>query len=181
VRGLHPPYRTIVVDPPWPYRQIDRTKAEAARHYSTMSLDDLRALPVGDLADPDGSVCWCWATNRFVGAAFELARAWGFEPITMLTWGKTGQPGVGRWLRSSTEHCVIAKMGRPPLPVNPPDSLQRWGRMMTGRYAHSVKPDAAYDLIESCSPGPYVELFQRRCRLGWDGWGLGVEGQLCAG
>jgi N6-adenosine-specific RNA methylase IME4 len=178
--GLSPPYKAITIDPPWPYRQIDRTKAEAAGHYSAMSLEDLRALPVADLADPSGTVLFLWTTNRFCGAAYQLAEAWGFEPVTMLTWGKLGQPGVGRWLRSRTEHCVIAKMGKPALPEVPPDSLQMWGREHTGRYAHSVKPAAAYDLVETMSTGPYLDLFGRRQRLGWSSWGWGYEGQVSA-
>ncbi len=178
--GLNPPYRTIVADPPWPFRVQDRTKAEAARHYSAMTLGELAVLPVRTLVDYDGCVLWLWTVNRFVGDAFELARAWGFKPITMLTWGKLGQPGVGRWLRSNTEHCIIAKVGHPPLPADPPASLQLWQRQYTGRYAHSVKPDAAYDLIERCSLEPRCELFQRRGRFGWDGWGLGYEGQVSA-
>jgi N6-adenosine-specific RNA methylase IME4 len=176
--GLSPPYRAIVADPPWPYRQIDRTKAEAACRYSTMGLEDLRALPVADLADPSGTVLFLWATNRFCGAAYRLAERWGFEPVTMLTWGKLGQPGVGRWLRSRTEHCVIAKMGKPPLPETPPDSLQMWGREHTGRYSHSVKPAAAMDLFRQMSPGPCVELFARQPRLDVDSWGWGYEQQV---
>lgn len=178
--GLTPPYRTIVADVPWPYRQTDRTKAEAARHYSTMTMGEIINLPVRDLADRSGTVLWMWSTNRFIGLAYQVAEAWGFEPVTMLTWGKTGQPGVGRWLRSNTEHCLIAKMGKPPLPADPPASLQMWGRQMTGRYAHSVKPDPFYDLVEQCSPAPRVELFQRRGRFGWDGHGWGYEGQVSA-
>lgn len=170
-------YRCITADPPWPYRQADRTKAEAGQRYSLMTLEELAALPVAELAHPDGAVLYLWTTNRFLatGDAAHLAVAWGFRPITVLTWGKTGQPGVGRRLRSNTEHAIVATIGKPPLPVVPPASLQQWPRNHAGRAAHSRKPAAFGDLVEAATPGPYLEMFARDQRLGWDSWGHGYE------
>lgn len=170
-------YRHIVLDPPWSYRVEDRTKAEAARQYGTMSLDELAAMPVADLAHPDGAVVWCWATNRMLalGDAGWLVRQWGATPVTVLTWSKTGQPGVGWRLRSNTEHCILSVFATPPLPDVAPASSQSWPRVHHGRHTHSSKPDAFYDLVEAYSPGPYAELFQRRPRFNWDGWGRGFE------
>ena len=173
-------YRHIVVDPPWRYAIEDRTKAEAARQYSTMTLDALAELPVARLAHPDGALLWCWATNRMLalGDAPWVVKQWGFTPLTILTWGKTGQPGVGWRLRSMTEHCVLAAVGNPPLPAagTAPASLQHWMRPSGGKSrSHSTKPAGFYDLVEAYSPGPYVELFARQPRLGWDHWGHGHE------
>lgn len=182
--GLEPgSYRHIVVDPPWRYAVEDRTKAEAALQYSTLSLDDLAQLPVADLAHADGAVLWLWATNRMLalGDAGWLARQWGATPVTVLTWAKAGQPGVGWRLRSMTEHCIVATIGSPPVPPagQAPQTLQTWTRPSGGRSvksrSHSSKPAGFYDLVEAYSPGPYVDLFQRAGRLGWDGWGRGFE------
>lgn len=180
--GLDPPYRCVVADPPWSLRTPGATKADARRHYSTMTLDEIKALPVQDLADPSGCHLWLWAVASMLEEAHQVARAWGFTPATVLTWCKSGQPGVGHYLRMNTEFAILATMGKPITPAEKPmSSWYVWPRVMSGRFSHSVKPDPFYDLVEQCSPAPRVELFQRRCRFGWDGWGLGIEGQLCAG
>lgn len=173
-------YRHLVIDPPWRYAIEDRTKAEAVRQYSTMGLDELAALPVADLAHADGAVVWLWATNRMLalGDAGWLARQWGSTPVTVLTWAKQGQPGVGWRLRSNTEHCILATIGTPPLPPagRAPASLQQWVRASGGKSrSHSSKPAGFYDLVEAYTPGPYVDLFSRAPRLGWDHWGHGYE------
>lgn len=176
-------YRSIVADPPWPYDVVDRTKAEAARRYRLMSIEQLEQLPVAELADPSGCVLWCWATNRHLadGRAARVVQSWGFRPVTLVTWRKTGQPGVGWWARSNTEHVIVATIGSPQLPDPPlPATCFDWPRPSGGRstsasWSHSRKPPALADLIEAHTPGPYVELFARQGRFGWDSWGLGHE------
>jgi N6-adenosine-specific RNA methylase IME4 len=105
--------------------------------------------------------------------AHEVARAWGFVPKTICTWGKVqpdGSPSMktGNYFRGATEHVVFAVKGRLPVPTeHPTPTLWLWPRL-----PHSVKPDAFYDLVERLSPGPYLELFARRARLGdWHYWG----------
>ena len=83
-----------------------------------------------------------------------------------MTWCKK-QPGVGNYLRNNTEHCILASRGAPMTPKDKP--ISTWYVWPRGR--HSEKPDAFYDLVESVSPAPYLELFARRQRLGWDSWG----------
>lgn len=167
--GLTLPYATIVADPPWRF-QFAATKADARKHYSTMSIEDITALPVADLAAPNAHL-WLWAVNGLMEQAHQVARAWGFRPITIVTWDKPG-PGVGHYLRNSTEHIIFATRGKPMTPaVKPLSTCYRWPRG-----AHSAKPAAALDLVEQVSPGPYVELFARQPRLGWDSWGWGYEG-----
>ncbi len=176
-------YRGIAADPPWPYAVTDRTRAEAARQYTLMSMADLEKLPVADLAHPDGAVLWCWATNRHLadGRSSALVHAWGFTPKTIVTWHKTGQPGVGRWARGDTEHAIVATIGHPPLPDVPlPSTMFEAARPSGGRSArsrsHSRKPAGALDQVELLAPaGPWVELFARQGRLGWSTWGLGHE------
>jgi N6-adenosine-specific RNA methylase IME4 len=167
--GLCPPYRTVVVDPPWQLGQVGVTKADSRKFYSTMTCDELADLPVVDLADTSAHL-WLWAINSLVEEAYQLVRAWGFSPLTMVTWCKPG-PGVGHYLRNNTEHCILASRGEPMTPVTKP--LSTWFEWPRG--AHSAKPAASFDLIEQVSPGPYVELFARAPRLGWDHWGFGYE------
>ena len=165
---LSPPYKTIVADPPWRFASA-ATKADARKHYSTMALDDLCAMRVADLAAPSCHL-WLWAVNGLMEEAYRVVRAWGFSPLTLVTWAKPG-PGVGHYLRNNTEHIILASRGVPMVPDEKP--LSTWFNWP--RTPHSVKPGAAGDSIESVSPGPYVELFARAPRLGWDSWGYGFE------
>jgi N6-adenosine-specific RNA methylase IME4 len=171
--GLTPPYRTIVADPPWPDHPqaggVKRGSRRALRHYSLMTLPEIEALPVGQLADQSCHL-WLWTVNRLIGAGFDIARAWGFEPITVATWCKSG-PGVGYYLRNNTEHAILGTRGKPCVP----DSAAASSWFEWPRGAHSVKPAAFGDLVEQVSPGPYVELFAREPRFGWDSWGKGYE------
>ena len=165
---LSPPYSTIVADPPWRYESA-ATKANAGARYSTMSMGELRAMPVGDIASDDAHL-WLWCTNALMEDGYSIVRAWGFRPITLATWCKRG-PGVGYYLRNNTEHAIFATRGKPMVPKDKP--LSTWFVWPSAR--HSVKPAAFGDLVESVSPGPYVELFARQPRLGWDAWGKGLE------
>lgn len=165
---LTPPYSTIVADPPWRYASA-ATKADARKHYSTMSMDELRAMPVADLAADDAHL-YLWCTNALMEDGYSIVRAWGFSPITVVTWCKQG-PGVGYYFRNNTEHAIFATKGRPMVPEDKP--LSTWFVWPKG--AHSAKPDAFLDLVEQVSPGPYLELFCRRPRFGWDTWGKGYE------
>jgi N6-adenosine-specific RNA methylase IME4 len=157
-------YRTIVADPPWSFESA-ATKADARKHYGTMTLSAIAALPVAEQA-ADSCHLWLWGVNGMMREAHEVALAWGFRPITLVTWCKR-QPGVGYYLRNNTEHCIFATRGEPMVPDTKP--LSTWYEWPRG--VHSAKPDAFYDMVESVSPGPYVELFARRARFGWDYWG----------
>lgn len=158
-------YRTIVADPPWDYPGMSapwRSSTEA--HYELMALDDIADLPISDLAEKDAHL-YLWAVLPMFEDAFWLARAWGFRPSTVLTWCKPG-PGLGGGFRGNTEHLIVARRGRAPFLST---ALGTW--YSAPRAEHSRKPDLFADLIEQMSPGPYLELFARRQRLGWDTWG----------
>lgn len=185
-------YSTVLADPPWPYQgqgpvgnggrgsQEGRAKTiiqvGLKDHYPTMSIDALKALPIKERVEGKAHL-YLWTTNSFMVDAFEIARAWGFDPKTILTWGKTHKNDptrasmkTGYYYRSATEHIVFATRGnlrltgpcRPTLFLHP-------------RAPHSVKPDFFYDVIEEQSPGPFLELFARRLRPGWDQWGNEIE------
>jgi N6-adenosine-specific RNA methylase IME4 len=190
---LSPPYSTIVADPPWPYadagsksttlpRTVKRNGTAATGvadlAYSVMPIAQLCAMPVASIAAKNAHL-YLWTTNSFMEEAHRIARAWGFEPKTILTWVKTHQDDpcrvsmkTGYYFRGATEHVVFAVRGSLPLQMDEgvPTAFL-WPRIG----AHSVKPDAFGDLVERCSPGPYLELFCRRPRLGWDSWGYGYE------
>jgi N6-adenosine-specific RNA methylase IME4 len=167
--GLTPPYSTIVADPPWRYPNAAATKANANRFYSTMPIEAIKELPVAELA-ADNAHLYLWALNGLMEEAHQVVRAWGFQPITIITWCKPS-PGVGHYFRSNTEHAIFATRGKPMTPTAKP--LSTWYQWQRG--VHSAKPAAFGDLVERVSPGPYVELFSRQPRFGWASWGHGYE------
>lgn len=180
--GLTPPYRTIVADPPWRYQKDTSmgTKSGAAEGiYSTLSMAEIAALPVGDLAEDDAHV-YMWVTvPRLFGdrddrtlAAADVLTAWGFEFKTMLTWVKPGAGGMGWYFRGQTEHVLFGVRGKLPIPPE----VREPNVFTASREGHSAKPRSFLDLVERVSPAPRVELFARQPRLGWDSWGYGYEG-----
>jgi N6-adenosine-specific RNA methylase IME4 len=172
-------YRTIVADPPWTPElggtwgaRIDKGRPQ--RFYETQALEWIKGLDVPAAAQAH---LYLWAITPHVDWGFEVARAWGFEPLTMLTWKKPGL-GTGRF-RCNTEHVIVARKG--PRHGNPFGQGENYAQATEGtlfewpRGRHSEKPDAFLDLVEELSPGPYLEMFARRQRLGWDVWGDEVE------
>jgi len=179
--GLNPPYRTIVADPPWPVvasiGAFGRRANVTPKPYSTLSLEDIMAMPVTELAD-DPCVLFLWTTPRLnrEGVGVATARAWGFRITGEFVWDKPNI-GMGTVPRVSHEILLVCSRGVGALVDAPRDihSVQRWPQPYGRGKTHSAKPPAAGDLIESISPGPYVELFARQPRLGWDAWGHGYE------
>ena len=185
---LNPPYATIVADPPWHYDTTGRRNAESGYgitrpllplDYSSMTLAEIEALPVAEIAAPDAR-CFLWTTNRYLFDSPAVLRAWGFEPQRrVLVWCK---PPMGT-MNVTTEFVLIGKRGNPPrMPWYgttwfqwPRKGLRRTHQGTAPSVGHSAKPDAFLDLVEQWCPGPYVELFCRRPRLGWDSWGHGYE------
>ncbi len=161
-------YRTIVADPPWGYEGYSPPwRSAIPDHYSLMTLEEIKAIPVRDLADRDCHL-YLWCVIPLMEAAFECLREWGFKNSTVLTWCKAG-PGLGAGWRGNTEHVLVARRGSTPfLPTF--DGKGTWYTASRGG-VHSKKPDLFMDLIEQASPAPRLELFARRQRLGWDTWG----------
>ena len=154
-------YRTIVADPPWRYSNRG-TRGAAEDHYPTMTLEQLgRIIPPAE----ENAHLYLWTTNGFIYDAFTVMKTWGFAYKTLLTWVKP-QIGMGNYFRNNTEHVLFGIRGKmPTLRRDCPTAFT------AKRTEHSRKPDLFYDLVESMSPGPYIELFARRVRLGWEGWG----------
>lgn len=165
-------FKTLLIDPPWSHQQSGVKGAE--RHYSLMSLERIRALPVADLAE-ENSHLWLWVTNASLRDGYDVAAAWGFQARSVLTWVKF-RLGLGAYLRNSTEHILFCTRGRAPVRHR---SQPSW--FTAPVQAHSVKPDEQYALIERISEGPFVELFARRrppSNQGWSIWGNEVDSDL---
>lgn len=174
-------YRTILIDPPWPQGRVGRF----ARHsrpddlpYQTMTVRQIRALPVAELA-ADGCHLWLWTTNQFLPHGFSLLKAWGFKYLAPITWSKPS--GLGAWFVHRTQtllmgyknRCVFNRERYRPT-VLPESSPRR----------HSEKPESSYELIEAISDEPRLELFARPWsplfpkRAGWHVWGNEVASDL---
>jgi N6-adenosine-specific RNA methylase IME4 len=176
--GVGVRYRTIVADPPWPYDRPLRacTGRTAGRWtgpivdkplpYPSMSVEEIGALPLNALAADDCRL-FCWTTNQHLPLVFPILETWGFTYRQTLVWHKRSGNLGGTVAPSSCEFLLVATTGKPELL-----SRMRSSFITTGKaVGHSSKPDAFLDLIEEISPGPYLELFARRQRLGWDTWG----------
>jgi len=160
-------YRTIVIDPPWDWgdendvSQMGRSKPT----YSTIPLSDLERLPIPDLSMDDCHL-YLWITNRSLYKGFDLLDRWGFRYITMLTWCKPSI-GIGNYFRNNTEHILFAVKGSMRLLRF---DVGTWFQAARGS-EHSSKPQEAYDVIESCSPAPRLDMFAREQREGFTAWG----------
>lgn len=158
-------YSVIAADPPWQYGNAG-TRNAAGKQYPTMTIAqicDLAPTVKGFAADE--SHLYLWTTNNFLREAFDVMDAWGFEYKTLLTWVKP-QMGLGNYFRSGTEHALFGTRGKLPTQSR---SAVNWFQAARGR--HSAKPQHFYELVEQASPGPYLEMFARTRRLGWDSWG----------
>lgn len=133
--------------------------------YDTMTLEQICALPVPDLAEKSAHL-WLWTTATFLWDAPRVALSWGFRPSYTLIWAKPGL-GVGGRFRHTVEYFLFCERGAQ-LPLTRRDLPTHY---VWPSSQHSAKPGAFYDLVEAVSPAPRVELFAREQRLGWDSWG----------
>jgi N6-adenosine-specific RNA methylase IME4 len=161
-------FATIVIDPPWDWSdEGDQDQFGRARpDYGTMTIEQLERLPVATLADDDCHL-YLWITNRSLPKGFRLLEAWGFRYVTALTWVKPSF-GMGNYFRGQTEHVLFAVRGSQPLKRRDASTVLHAPR---GPNGHSSKPAEFAALVESCSPGPYLEMFSRTARPDWTAWG----------
>ena len=180
-------YRVIYADPPWTFSTYsDKGQGRSAEaHYDCLSLEDIKRIPVADWAAPD-AVLLMWATDPLLPRALDVVTAWGFTYKTVgFYWvklNKSADPislgngplyserdfftGLGFWTRANPEPCLLATRGHPKRRAGDVPKL-----LIGPRREHSRKPDVAYKRIERLLAGPYLELFARQSRPGWDGWG----------
>jgi N6-adenosine-specific RNA methylase IME4 len=172
-------YRTIVADPPWKIagkrmRAGGRRARDTEVDYEFLGLEEIEQLQVEEMAD-ESCALFMWSTRKLFreGAAVQVARAWGFEPCGEIIWGLRN-PGMGtRAIANDHEPILVATRGPSPLTASEPIGVYFWRQIYAsgGGKVHSAKPDAFLDHVEAWSPGPYLELFARRARFGWDYWG----------
>jgi len=191
-------YAAVYADPPWRFRTWNNatavkartntperygTYASSALHYYTLPVEEICALPVASLAADDCAL-FIWITWPMLLDALSVIEAWGFEYKTCaFAWMKAhagqlelfqdeigDQMGLGYWTRANSEVCLLGTKGNP-------ERLNRDVRqaIIEPRRQHSRKPDCVYERIERLVAGPYLELFARTSRPGWDVWGNEVE------
>lgn len=175
-------YRTIVVDPPWTINKRigkgGRRSNETEVPYEMLSVAEIKAFAIGDMADNDAHL-FLWSTRRLFreGTAAEVARAWGFEPVGEIVWGLRNQGTGAGVLTNDHEPVLVATRGSLPWPKGEPMGVHFWKQPYI-RHAsgvpmkvHSAKPEGFFDYVTTLSPGPYLECFARKNRLGWHTWG----------
>ena len=170
-------FGTVLADPPWQFQ--NRTGKMAPEHkrlmrYPTMTLEEIAELPVAEIAAPTAHL-YLWVPNALIAEGLEVMKCWGFTYKTNLVWFKVrkdGGPdrrGVGFYFRNVTELILFGTRGKNARTLGPARSMPNL--VATQKREHSRKPNELYDLMEQCSPGPYLELFARHHRRGWAQWG----------
>lgn len=160
-------FGTIYADPPWQYSN-QTTRASTDNHYRTMTVEEICALPIKDLADDDSHL-HLWTTNAFLFDAKRVMDAWGFEYKSVFVWVKP-KMGIGNYWRVSHEFLLLGTRGRAPFADR---GQMSWLR--ADRTEHSKKPEAIRKIVELVSPLPRLELFARRAVDGWSVWGNDVR------
>ncbi|MFZ2028989.1 MAG: MT-A70 family methyltransferase [Vitreimonas sp.] len=170
-------FPTILADPPWQFQ--NRTGKVAPEHrrlsrYSTMTLDDICALPVNMVAS-DPAHLYLWVPNALLPEGLRVMAAWGFQYKSNIIWHKVRKDGgsdgrgVGFYFRNVTEILLFGVRGKNARTLAP--GRRQVNLLATQKREHSRKPDEIFPIIEACSPGPFLEIFARGTRPGWSLWG----------
>jgi N6-adenosine-specific RNA methylase IME4 len=175
-------FRTVLADPPWRFQ--NRTGKMAPEHqrltrYGTMDLADIMELPVAQIVQ-DRAHLYLWVPNALILEGLEVMKRWGFTYKTNIVWFKIrrdGGPdgrGVGFYFRNVTELLLFGVRGRNNRTLRP--GRTQTNIMLERKREHSRKPELQYQIIERCSPGPYLEMFARHPRADWTRWGDQAQG-----
>jgi N6-adenosine-specific RNA methylase IME4 len=170
-------FATIMADPPWQFQ--NKTGKVAPEHkrlnrYGTMKLSEIMSLPVAQIA-ADVAHLYLWVPNAILPDGLAVLNAWGFRYKSNIVWHKVRKDGgsdgrgVGFYFRNVTELLLFGVRGKYARTLGP--GRRQVNYLATRKREHSRKPDEQFAIIESCSPGPYLELFARGTRRGWTTWG----------
>lgn len=170
-------FSTILADPPWQFQ--NRTGKVAPEHrrlarYSTMTLDEICALPVSRIASETAHL-YLWVPNALLPEGLRVMKDWGFNYKSNIVWHKIRKDGgsdgrgVGFYFRNVTEVILFGTRGKNARTLAP--GRRQVNMIQTMKREHSRKPDEQYPIIEACSPGPFLELFARGTRKNWAVWG----------
>jgi N6-adenosine-specific RNA methylase IME4 len=163
-------YDVIVYDPPWPYgTKYDANGRRAANPYPEQSLADISNTIPGIIRPADNSILWLWTTHKFLHEAFHLIAIWGFQDVAVLTWVKN-KIGLGSWLRSQSEFCIMAKKGKPTVTLTNQSTI-----LIADAREHSRKPDEFYGMVQELCPGRRVDYPAREKREGFEVGGNETE------
>ena len=156
-------YSCIVIDPPWGYgTEYDPNGRRAANPYPEMTLEQIKDIKLPATND---CVLWLWTTHKFMRHSFDIIDTWGFRDVSILTW-KKDRIGLGSWLRSQSEFCIMCVKGSPVV------NLSNQSTIIEGKLReHSRKPDAFYSMVDSLCVGTKLDYFSREQRNGWDTFG----------
>lgn len=175
VSGFVSPARVLCADPPWSFADaLPGPGRGAEKHYEVMTLEEIKAFPLPRMQRD--SLLFLWRVSSQVEEAYQVVRAWGFEPKSELVWRKQTDPvsaraqrhiGMGHYTRAEHESCIIATRGSPTIQDH---SIRSTFEAPIGR--HSAKPDRFYEIVQQLSFGPHVELFARTPRPGWRQYGF---------
>lgn len=174
-------FKTVLADPPWQFQ--NRTGKMAPEHkrlsrYGTMPLEEIMQLPVSSLLAETAHL-YLWVPNALLPEGLQVLAAWGFKYKSNIVWHKVrkdGGPdgrGVGFYFRNTTELLLFGVRGKDARTLAP--GRKQVNIIRTQKREHSRKPDETYEIIEACSPGPFLELFARGSRKGWITWGNQAE------
>jgi N6-adenosine-specific RNA methylase IME4 len=180
-------FKTVLADPPWPESGGGKVRRGADAHYPLLSFEQIRAINVRSVIEPNAH-CYLWITNRFLDEGLKVLNAWGFEYRTVITWVKgryqnnndeeihLDRIGLGQYFRGCTEQLLFGVRGTLPYKIGPN------GKRMQGRTVivepkreHSRKPASQYELVETVSYPPFLELFARHSRENWTTWGIETD------
>lgn len=188
-------YNVIYADPPWQQKagpkqegynvengkQVWKNASNQSRElpYPTMSIDEIAALPVKSISNADSHL-YLWVTNKYLLDAQKVISAWGFKYSTAITWKKKRMGGgLGGAFRITHETLLFCRRGNlKAIGVYPGTIVEAKRPYVNGYPVHSKKPEIFAEIIQSVSPGPYLEMFARSPRKGWDVWGNEVEGSI---
>jgi len=168
-------YQTIYADPPWEQGMSGKYKkhsALAGLEYPTMAIEQIKSLPVDNISEV-GCHLWLWTTNQFLRQGFDVMESWGFKYLAPITWVKDS--GIGNYFVHRTQTVLFGYKGKCRFPLA---RYQPTVFIANHPTKHSQKPETFYDLVESISPEPRVELFARCRRSGWDCWGNEVDSDI---
>ncbi|HPG40029.1 MAG TPA: MT-A70 family methyltransferase [bacterium] len=183
IKEVQGKYQTILADPPWRFQNSTGKMAPEHKRlsrYPTLSLQEILDIPVNTVACNDAHL-YLWVPNALLAEGLEVMQKWGFKYKTNIVWykiRKDGGPdgrGVGFYFRNVTELILFGTKGK--MRTLKPGRTQT-NIISSRKREHSRKPDELYDIIESCSPGPYLELFARGKREGWAVWGNQTENYI---
>jgi len=191
LQSIEKKYGVILCDPPWAYRNWSEKKNGAAKsHYNSMSLEELKSIPVNSWAEDDCVLC-LWGTWPKLDHAIELMSAWGFSYVTGFPWVKivpsSGEirRGIGFWTMSASEMVLIGRRGKPKRKrveggrAKPIGLLVGESRIFYAPIRkHSEKPVVVHQWLERYLDGPFLELFARKRRDDWTAWGLDLGNEL---